>query len=306
MRKALVGAFFLGFLVLGMHATSRKRTRHAKAADPRGVKQDADVSIKGKDQQLNSLVCKVILLDIVYEPYIVSHSTNGEVFFACHPVRADGKVIGLLYTLDLPKTLLEPHREQIVKGGDLFISIPGGGLASDSVIIPDVDTVVLVEAPANLQSGRSLNSRTTGTLELIIIRIIAKDASPNFSADELRGYIFENDISVKHQYSLCSWGKLNFEPVQGGIMEVEIDIAAQGQSYMTIMNAGETRANEVVGRTVREMVDHIMFVIPPGTGSWAAFAAVSGKQVRLATLFMLFLSDSMYLRMAYCLFGLHI
>jgi len=67
-------------------------------------------------------------------------------------------------------------------------------------------------------------------------------------------------------------------------LDVPIQSNIQGLTNMEVMNLAESYVNDVILASdtqvdsIRDWADFLMFIIPPGTGAWAAFATVSGKQ----------------------------
>jgi hypothetical protein len=225
-----------------------------------------------------------VLNDIMFEPN-AGDVTRIEEFFACHPVEDEtGYVSPLMYILeDLPETLHEECRERLRNNENVFVSVPGGQLSKDTVIVPDPLSIEIVDHEAATRRKRELQSgkRSLGTFKVLMLRIIAKDSEPTFTAEQLYNLTFQDEISLKGQMGRCSAGKLDIEPTEYGVMDVEIDMNISGISYGEAVNAAYEAAPSLVKEDVedvRELVDAVMIVVPPGSkGSWAAFGALNGK-----------------------------
>jgi hypothetical protein len=227
-----------------------------------------------------SLLCKVALNHMMYEPNEDGHSANDE-FYACHPVKSSGAVSGQMFLLDLPDHISIADRERVHDGEDVFVSIPGGTLSLAAVRVPNASAVKVVDLPQ--QAGRRklrMFPEKQGELTLLPIRIITRDSEPDFSADRLHELLFDDEVSLNKQMRRCSFGKLGFLPTKYGVLEVPVDLFADGNPYNVISNAADLAALDLVTENVeniRDVADLIMFIVPPGTdGGWAAYGNVNG------------------------------
>ena len=221
-------------------------------------------------------VCRVVLNDIMYQPDILDHEVHSEEFFGCHPI-VDGSESGLMFKIELTDELAQSCRDDISMGKDVYVAVPNGSLSMGDVIVPSKEAIRRVDAP-ELRRRKLQKTPTEGVLSVFVLRISASDNEPDFSAEELFSLTFEDEISPKTQLDKCSWGKLTIEPSTYGMLDVRLNIPSEGAEYVPLMNGAEQAANSYFGVNVRDEVDLIMFILPPGTGSWAAFATVGGKQ----------------------------
>lgn len=117
-----------------------------------------------------------------------------------------------------------------------------------------------------------------------MLRIRGYDSEPDFSLQELRRYLLEDDLSARRQLERCSRGTVTMDASRYGVLDVPIESNVEGLTNMEVMNLAETYVNEVILASdrqvdsIRSWADFLIFVIPPGTGAWAAFATISGKQ----------------------------
>jgi len=204
-----------------------------------------------------------------------------ETEYTCNPVTGDGYISELTYGLEIPEVgdLKEAYREFSNLGLDLFITIEGGTLSEDSVIVPEGYHVQPTPMPNNVRNRPQRHRRLSrpdseGDLTAIVLRIIAQDGEPDISAEKLYELTFESDVSLKEQMKRCSFGKLRIEPTRwGGVVDVHVNSTADGNSRRALVNSAYASFDDV-----RSMADFIMFVLPPGTGDWGAFAATPGQQ----------------------------
>lgn len=246
------------------------------------------VTIEGleEQQQASDLFCKVSLFE-------VQHSVNdgtGESywqlrdrFFACHPVR-EGRVSDLMHRIDLPQALAEAHEPLLAKGQDLYLAISDATLTSNSVQMTNRSKIKVVESPFQEEDRRRLGLQSPsayGDHTALVLRIIALDSEPTASADELYQRIFTDQMSLSSQLSKCSFDKFRLYPTEFGVLDIPVELHANGSDYDSLVNAGYEAALDHVGNDVteiRRLADFIIIVIPPGTGDWGAFASIPGKQ----------------------------
>lgn len=133
---------------------------------------------------------------------------------------------------------------------------------------------------------------STGSFTAVLIRISTNDAEPTLSAETLYNYMFTASPSVKSQFEACSAGRLtvNADPIFR-VIDIRLDqTSVENKSNKALMNLAETALNDkyqndpqyLNGVSIRDYTNALMFVVPPGTGTWAAFATVAGKNVRIS------------------------
>ena len=127
----------------------------------------------------------------------------------------------------------------------------------------------------------------TGTLKALMIRVTDKNNNaPEWSLDELRGDVFDEDRSLKSQIEGCSYDQLRIEPFVGhtpsnyyidnGTLEMTMDydvFSDQGDIGMEATIA----AYELLGDLEDPMFGLIMFCLPSGRDNFAAYAYLNGK-----------------------------
>ncbi|CAJ1928705.1 unnamed protein product [Cylindrotheca closterium] len=156
----------------------------------------------------------------------------------------------------------------------------------------ETDTLIL-DAPPGLKNPqlddnspdrRRLKNleRTIGVKKVLVVRVQATNSVTSLSEDQLSSDIFggNGDVNnLRSQYYDCSYGKLEFRKTQdrrgkttsirNGVVTITPGAPAQiGDMRMT--NRINSKLKEEFGMGVRELADHIMYCMPPGTMSeWA-------------------------------------
>ena len=180
----------------------------------------------------------------------------------------------------------------MVRGFVLYLVIPGGYTLQDEMVIPNAKVVnILLGSPDQEleqedggQERRQLQRSTIGAKKTVMLRVRSRDAEPVYSLDELYTYLLTDDLSARRQFERCSQGRMTLDANRYGILDVHLDVNLDGMKNTEVMNLAETYVNDVILAndpdvdSIRSWADLLIFVIPPGTGDWAAFATVSGKQ----------------------------
>ena len=236
-----------------------------------------------------ALLCELVLNEVMYEKNVFGGKQSEE-FISCHPVEDEtGFVSPLMYSLNLPDSLLRESRQRLVKNEEVYVFVPGGKLSKNDVIVPNPASIKIVKHEQASRRKRQLAERrrpVVGKFKVLMLRVIANDSEPDFSARTLHYLTFEDKISLKHQMAKCSFGQLEIEPTEYGVLDVRIDMDIAGVFHNEAVNAAYKAAVKLVKedvRDVRELADGVMLVIPPGSkGSWAAFGALNGKQTTVS------------------------
>lgn len=228
----------------------------------------------------DDILCLLSLHDVWNdEPSSSSGATNTRSM--CHPVD-HGIVSDLMYELELPQLSLQSYRRRMLLGEEIYVAVKGGSLSSDSYSVLFHNFTHIQEVPSPFGHQRVLAGPTkTGDITAILIRVTATDSQPDLTADQLMDVTFQNRMSLSKQLRRCSFNQLRLSPTSYGVLDVSVNVAAEGNDHKVLVNAGYEAAKELVPEgteTIRSLADLIMFVIPPGTGNWAAFATIPGKQ----------------------------
>lgn len=164
------------------------------------------------NDQEGALVCKITVNEIEYQEDVIESTIfnrRQEIEYICNPVQADGSVSMLEYTLELPIEIQKVYIESA--GEEVFVSISGGTVSLDSVIIPDGAKVEIIEEGLAAQidyEHRSLRRPpSSGDVTALILRISTLDAEPEVSSERLHDLTFDAEVSLKEQLFQCSFGK---------------------------------------------------------------------------------------------------
>jgi hypothetical protein len=127
----------------------------------------------------------------------------------------------------------------------------------------------------------------TGTKSVLVIRAIAADQSTTASESTLSDDIFGtfgDPVNLRSQYSQCSDGKLQFQPLttnslvgSDGVYTVTLPSTfVTGASDGTIRDAMLIKAIVDLGEYLNIIADYVMLCLPPGTtGDWLAYAYIN-------------------------------
>jgi hypothetical protein len=220
----------------------------------------------------DSLICQITLVEIQFDrSSAADRSTQDEDFFECSPVQ-DNEVSDMSYRIDLSS--IDTTSDERLLQGELFVSVYGGRIEGDDVILTKGSIVSVVPPPVGFQSRRHLVAKT-GTLSVLVLRISTNDSSPSLSADEFHKLIFEDEVSLQKQYAACSFGKLNLIPTEYGVLDLYLNATAEGTKPISLVS----KANEALRERLNivkttDASDLLLMIMPPGTGDWAAFSGV--------------------------------
>ena len=212
---------------------------------------------------------------------------------------------------DIVQAVIRKSQQQEHNHHDVIVvlEIPGGTLTSDAVVIPHPHQVTLLEEdegslsdspPLPRRISRSTHRQlrkpsSLGALTATLIHISTSDSTPTYGADQVYDLLYHaTRASTKRQFESCSFGQLTLlEPAFGVLDIVLSDVSVYDSNVevkaASLTNWAEQAANVYlsekygISQGVRSWTDLLLFVLPPGTGGWAAYATVSGKQVCRAT-----------------------
>lgn len=153
--------------------------------------------------------------------------------------------------------------------------------------IPRHASVELQEEPRNgLNEERRVdedNEPVDRVMNALVVRVSAKDSSPPQNVKKLQNDVFLDEHCLSSQFEACSYGKLKINPyeapgVDGGVIEVALDYnLADNDLRGVLQSAAYEAATEKVGNLMDDKFDLVLFCMPPGTGSWMAYAFVGTK-----------------------------
>ena len=202
----------------------------------------------------------------------------------------------------IPEKVVKKYHKQLSKPGQKKMYVKGGRLppqsrnldftgSSGDIVVPNATAIFFVDDGGQRKLAPTGTQTTQGTSEVLVIRVLANDASTTLSAPQLYDRIFGdgsnlvNAISpavpsgtLTKTYQDCSWGKMNFIPATGydtvsGIGSVSINMNVTGANNRDVENAITKAINAKYG-SVSDW-DHIIYCHPPGVLSggkgWLAY-----------------------------------
>jgi hypothetical protein len=124
----------------------------------------------------------------------------------------------------------------------------------------------------------------TGTKTVLVIRAVAADSATTASEETLSDDVFGtlgDAVNLKSQYSQCSDGQLQFEPLTtnslvgtDGVYTVNLPSTfVSGADDEVIYGAMVNQAIADLGAPLETIANYVMICLPPGTaGDWIAYA----------------------------------
>lgn len=212
---------------------------------------------------------------------VLNEDGSHDEFYSCSLLVNESLIEGT-YSIEPPQNIFGEHKELLLRGQEIEMHILGGIVTEDEVLLPDT-AVAWVASDTSGERRLARKPSTLGSFTAVMIRISTDDSEPDFSEAILYNYLFEADLSVKNQFERCSGNALTMLPDPNlGVIDIRLSTTTSGKSNKALMNLAEVRVNEEYGPrfgfdSIRDHADALMFVVPPGTGTWAAFATVSGK-----------------------------
>ena len=193
-----------------------------------------------------------------------------------------GGVDGPAYVLKGLNRAFVRANEETLRSGKSFLTVPGGKPnGRGQILVPPGAAVSLSKGNKNRQlrgRERGLAPQATGTSDVLVLRVIANDASTSASVASLSDSVFGTSgdpMNVKSQFGACSYDKLTLNPATGtgitnGVGEVNIDMNIAGVDRSGVMNAVTTAATSKYGNLAN--FNHVMYCLPPGTASgWIGY-----------------------------------
>lgn len=173
-----------------------------------------------------------------------------------------------------------------IKGhGIVRTAIDVSSIATITTISPDDGRLALLSARQVRRMEESIGGRhlqTMGTHSLLVLRVSVSNSAPTFTAAQLaQDYFDMSSFSLARQYSMCSFGAINFKPYDyaNPVMDVMVQGDAASFTKDTLwplaMAAGAAE-KQVSDLTTLAM--HIALILPPGlsdSSDWQSVGTVS-------------------------------
>ncbi|CAJ1954136.1 unnamed protein product [Cylindrotheca closterium] len=182
-----------------------------------------------------------------------------------------------------------------LKSGSTMLNI-----SSSTLMDPETATLQLVDPPEfinddNASDNDDNNSERrhrnlmgkTGSKTVLAVRVIAANSAFSRTEDQLSWSVFGGPgdaVNLKSQYAACSHGKLNFNKrpnkngrstnIRNGVVTIRLSVPVSvGHSAM--VNAVSTALRNEFGMTRKNIADHVMYCLPPGTFGGVGYAYVN-------------------------------
>ncbi len=186
-------------------------------------------------------------------------------------------------------------RSRLLNNEAIWVSIRDEWIDHMTVTVPTNMTLPVVSP---LTNERRQLSKTSGTYQILMLRIIALDSEPDLSSEQLYNLTFVDDASLRGQMEQCSFGKLQIVPTEYGVLDVRVQKNATNTQHTLLVEeayqVAKTLVNENVD-TILDLVDGVMVVVPPGTlGGWTAFGSFNGKHTSYNNLWAGYLGATMH------------
>ena len=218
--------------------------------------------------------CQLITDQIYVRNNIFGPITQSNI--ECIPLLGGAKERRTLLIQNLPKGFLKTQFQNIEQN-NLIVRI------SDAKIFTGNNTVTLTEqskiviqSRRDLQIGRSSKSSVTNR-KVLALTVSTIDSPNRYTSDTLYPYLFGNDkISMQSQFEACSAGQFSVSPVFGGVVDIVLSGPLSTYNPREAAFAAMDIFEQKHGITnLPDLVDSIMFCLPPGLASFAASAVTS-------------------------------
>jgi hypothetical protein len=255
------------------------------------------------------LLCRVMLvdldfgdptgIDVNYDPTGTDLNYRDGYIYLCETDSSqenDG-ANRMVYSLDLPESFLESHREDL-ETGEAVVSISDGQAVREHDGLPPYifypfNAMISVVKDSHRRLERGWKPKIEGVSRLLVIRVTARDVDPVVSQELLSGRIFgvgeqAEAVSVVSQIGDCSFSKLRLEPAQGpditdGVGELSVPWDVDG-SFISTMENQLTSLTEAKFGSISDNFEHVVYCIPPGTkfnaqkDDWFAYAYLASSR----------------------------
>ena len=222
-----------------------------------------------------AVACNILIADVLLETYEDSPA-NLEIVTCL--------VGDMVY--DIPNHIVTKYETELKAPGSKIMYVEGASLplqprdgrgnqnvSTELIVPPDAKVVV---SPTSNGEHRLLGTgtqRKQGTSRVLVVRVVANDASSTMSPSLLYDRIFSDGSNVVNErgsspagtfaqtYKDCSFGKMNFLPAEGydlvnGVGLVSISMNVTGVSNRVVENKVTEAINDKYG-SVNDW-DHIM------------------------------------------------
>lgn len=178
---------------------------------------------------------------------------------------------------NLSQDFYTQYWEEITKG-DMVVRISNVHMYSNNDTISLTNSSSVTITSRRLNSTRKMidDSSTVKTWKVLAFVISATDVQNSYTSETLYPYLFGQGVTMQRQYESCSGENLILEPHFGGAVDVQlsgsIDTYNPRSAVFEAMDVFEEQMNIA---NIEDMVDSIMFCLPPGIANFAASAVTN-------------------------------
>ncbi len=134
--------------------------------------------------------------------------------------------------------------------------------------------------------GRRFLAPMSGDLNTLVVRVNANNASPGATAQAISDDVFNDEYCLKSQFGRCSYNKLTIqEYIPGsngvptsapGVLDIYIDhnVTTDASSRGQAQQKANDELVSLFGTSPNNVVDLVLFCMPPGMGNWLAYAYI--------------------------------
>ena len=224
------------------------------------------------------MVCRITMEGTIYARNVADMYSLEQT--VCIPIR-DETEDPETYAIQLPDYIETTYRQDI-RRGKLHLLITGAKIEKDTIATTSrtrfsVIKESLYSRGRQLQNVDENHSNAVGLKRYAIIRISTSDSKPTVTMDQLVQRFTDATEGVEAQYRDCSHNQL-FLYLSGAY---DVQLSGTVQSYSANPRIMRDSAVEQIVKDhsiatfPNDVADHVLFVIPPGTGTWVANAATS-------------------------------
>lgn len=178
----------------------------------------------------------------------------------------------------LPDWVVDQYETELLEDEDglpLYMLVKGGSLpesVDEPILVPDNAEILFDNKPFRRLRGRRLYQsgiKTIGVSSVLMVRILALDAEPMYTAEELGSRLFDDGATLRGTFLNCSFGGLTLDPgvregsdIVNGVGSVSVSLNAHESTRRQVVSAATVAINAKYGIA---NFDHIMFCLPYGT-----------------------------------------
>eukprot|EP00977_Amphora_coffeiformis_P024571 scaffold16330_cov172-Amphora_coffeaeformis.AAC.5 len=221
------------------------------------------------------IVCRITVEDTIYQsdaPYLYSLEQT-----VCVPVN-DGVEYPETYRVQLPNHMTKLfHRE--IQMGRLHVAITKASIEHDAIVTTPETTFSVVNEEYD-RSQRYLQDETNyrhafGRKRYMLVRISTSDSEPMYTLDHMVKRFTDATEGMEAQYLDCSKQQVQFEMTGAYDVQLPSNLETYEASPRWLREAAveQIMVEHNIARFPEDVADHVLFCIPPGTGSWVANAA---------------------------------